>query len=96
MLEFWKREEKLIGMRWGTTDFEEDEPERPQFRGEIIKSFVDGKDMKYFPPQRKNNLLAQSGVLIGSLILLVMGCVAGIYILRFYLVRLSFICLLVR
>lgn len=85
MLELWKREEKMVGLRWGTVDFEEDEPERPQFNGTIIKSYVDGADVKYFPPAKKHTLIAQSVTLVSSLILLVLGCVTSIYILRFHL-----------
>lgn len=85
MLESWKREEKLLSLRWGTTDFEEDEPERPQFHGEIIPSFIDGKQITYFPVHEHNSLVAQSTTFITLMIMLVVGCVTSIYILRFHL-----------
>jgi anoctamin-10/anoctamin-7 len=75
----------MVGLRWGTVDFEEDEPERPQFHGTIIKSYIDGTDIKYFPPTKKSFLIAQSVTSVASLILLVIGCVTSIYILRFHL-----------
>jgi hypothetical protein len=85
MLEGWKREENFIKLRWGTHDFEEDEPERPQFRGEPIISFIDGKEMKYFSPHQQKNLVSQSILVVVVMILLVIGFVSSIYIMRFYL-----------
>lgn len=84
-LEVWKREEKMTALRWGTCDFEDEEPERPDFKGELIKSFIDGSDMIYFPPAQQRNLITQSAVLIISMIMLVIGTVASIYVLRFQL-----------
>ena len=85
MLEAWKRKEKLLSLEWGTAGFEEEEPTRPQFKGEIIPSFIDGSSMSYFPPSKRESLVAQSTILIAMLIMLVVGCVASIYVLRFYL-----------
>ena len=42
MLEGWKRREKILAMEWGTFDFEDNETDRPQFKGAIINSFIDG------------------------------------------------------
>lgn len=85
MLEAWKRQENLLSLQWGTAGFEDDEPDRPQFKGEIITSFIDGSKLHYFPPDKHDSLVAQSTVLISVLIMLVVGCVASIYILRFNL-----------
>lgn len=85
MLEMWKREEKRIALQWGTIDFEEDEPERLEFRGEEIPSYINGKPMKHFPANTKTRLIFESTVLIGLVMLLVIGCVASIYVLRMYL-----------
>ena len=49
MLETWKRNEIRLAMRWGMTEFEDKEVERPDYEGELIVSYVDGGDMKYFP-----------------------------------------------
>ncbi len=42
MLEGWKRQEKITSLKWGTFGFEDDEPDRPQFRGQLIPSYIDG------------------------------------------------------
>ena len=87
MLEMWKREEKNTALRWGTIDFEEDEPERLEFKGEEIPSYINGKPMKHFPSQVKAKLICESTTLISLVILLVIGCVASIYVLRMELYK---------
>lgn len=66
MLEFWKRKEKTKSMEWGTTDFEEEEMERPEFKGELVPSIVDGKLRKQFTGSQRYSLLFISNVVIGS------------------------------
>jgi hypothetical protein len=58
MLEFWKRGQRMQAMKWGMLDFEDEEPDRPEFKGDRIKSFVDGRDMTYFPPKQHGRLVA--------------------------------------
>eukprot|EP01039_Chlorochromonas_danica_P003789 gene3789-4139_t len=83
MLEYWKRKEKLTAMRWGMIGYEDDEPDRPEFKGELIKSYINGGDMLYFPQEEflKRSISSQS--VIGTFITLVLGVVASIYVLRF-------------
>jgi len=83
MLEFWKRKEKYIALKWGTLGFEETEVDRPDFKGEFIKSFIDGSNIRYFPSRQRNLLLAQSFMGIITLILLVTGVVVSIYVIRY-------------
>eukprot|EP00600_Ochromonadales_sp_CCMP1393_P002315 CAMPEP_0174981828 /NCGR_PEP_ID=MMETSP0004_2-20121128/16120_1 /TAXON_ID=420556 /ORGANISM="Ochromonas sp., Strain CCMP1393" /LENGTH=728 /DNA_ID=CAMNT_0016233643 /DNA_START=101 /DNA_END=2287 /DNA_ORIENTATION=+ len=88
MLEFWKRKEKTIALQWGSIDFEEHEVDRPDFRGEWIQSFIDGSKVRYFPSRTRTVYIRQSTVAIISLVLLVGGLVASIYVLRYELVEL--------
>lgn len=87
MLEFWKRKETLVALSWGMTEFEVEEPDRPEFSGNYIKSFVDGKDTVYYPPKEKigKQVVSQSIVLL--FVLLVIGTVSAIYLLRFSIQR---------
>jgi hypothetical protein len=85
MLEAWKRNEKTISLKWGTAGFEDEEQDRPQFKGQTITSFINGGKLHFFPPGERQSLVVQSIVLICIMIMLVMGCVASIYVLRFYL-----------
>mmetsp|Transcript_6613 Transcript_6613/g.15107 ORF Transcript_6613/g.15107 Transcript_6613/m.15107 type:complete len:733 (+) Transcript_6613:286-2484(+) len=85
MLEYWKRQEAYTAMQWGMTDFEVDEPERPEFQGQCIKSFVHGREMLYYPPRERGDRLMGSASVVGAYILLVVGVVVSIYLLRYSL-----------
>lgn len=50
MLEYWKREESSIALSWGMTEFERNEPDRPEFKGELIRSYINGAPTLYFAP----------------------------------------------
>jgi hypothetical protein len=81
----WKRKEKDLSLKWGTHSFEEEEPDRPEFKGQRITSFINGKPTLYFPETKRNFLLCQSSTVINLFAALIIGVVTGIYILRFHL-----------
>lgn len=84
--EFWKRKENKRAIEWGQTDFEEDEIVRPTFVGTRRRSPVDDSlNDIYFHPQSRRFRQA-IGYLISLLILcVVIGTVAAILYLRWYL-----------
>lgn len=43
MIEYWKRKEVTKAMEWGTTEFEEEETERPEFYGTPMRSMVSAR-----------------------------------------------------
>eukprot|EP01035_Chromulina_nebulosa_P017170 gene17170-22686_t len=81
-LEFWKRKEKTIAMKWGTVNYEVEEQDRPQFEGDDDVSPVDGSPMKYFPKFKFALRLCQSTMIISVLIFIVLGVIAGIFAMR--------------
>ncbi len=83
MLEYWKRNEKMTAMRWGMTDFESKEPDRPEYKGYVIDSYINGEPMLYFPPNDAKGRFAQSQGVVLTCTLLVLGVVSSIYVLRF-------------
>jgi hypothetical protein len=85
MLKFYKREENKTALKWGMTDFERNEIDRPEFRGTLIASPENGKPMLYFPEGERRTLRLLSSSAIYSCVLLVIGCVTGIYIIKFVL-----------
>lgn len=85
MLEYWKRTQATTAMRWGMLDFEKEEPVRPEFKGALIKSYVDGADLLYYPASTKMRLLAFSQTVIVTFVCTVIGVVAGIYYMRYVL-----------
>lgn len=38
-----------MAMRWGTSNFEETEADRPEFFGQPTESPIDGSEILYFP-----------------------------------------------
>ncbi|CAM9259913.1 unnamed protein product, partial [Ectocarpus fasciculatus] len=82
MLEYWKRTEKVQALHWGTVGFELKEVDRPEFRGKLKKSVINGKDTVYFPNRIRETYIAQSMAVIASMIMLVIGVVASIYNIR--------------
>eukprot|EP01040_Poterioochromonas_malhamensis_P012080 gene12080-13202_t len=85
MLEKWKQLEKETAMKYGMLGFENNEPDRPEFRGELIKSYINGDDTLFFPPELQKERQFGSRVVISSFIALLIGVVSSIYVLRFSL-----------
>ena len=46
-----------------------------EFKGEVQKSLINGKEVMYFPPKKRMVLIAQSSGVIATLILVVVGAV---------------------
>lgn len=82
MLEFWKREEAFTALKWGMLDFEDEEPDRPEFIGVEIPSYIDGTQMRYYPTGERIKRYFESWNVVTVFSLLVVSVVTGIYILK--------------
>mmetsp|Transcript_1336 Transcript_1336/g.1776 ORF Transcript_1336/g.1776 Transcript_1336/m.1776 type:complete len:861 (+) Transcript_1336:116-2698(+) len=89
MLEFWKRKQAQVQLHWGMKGIEREQPDRPEFKGEKMSSPVDGSDILYFPPKRQRTITYQSRSVICTCIIIVLGFVAGVFGLRYYLIYIS-------
>jgi len=76
MLEFWIRKERYIALKWGMIGFEATDQDRPEFKGERVKSYVDGRDFIYYPSYKKKLKRVNAYLIIGTLILAVVGAVS--------------------
>jgi anoctamin-7 len=85
MLENWKRENSSVTLEWGTSDFEENEMDRPEYYGDNMKSFIDGSDITWYPPEKSRNSSRISRSILFAFMSLVCGVVAAIYVLKFQL-----------
>ena len=85
MLQFWKRSESKYAFVWGQSDFERQELQRPEYQGKLIRSYIDGRHLLYYPEREYRKKLAASTSIIISLICVVIGAVAGIYCMKFAL-----------
>lgn len=85
MLEYWKRKEQFQALKWGMTDFEKNEQERPEYIGNFLRSPITGKMTLYYPDEKSKILKRFSQFIVTSFASAVIGVVACIYVLRFYL-----------
>lgn len=76
VLVLWKHKERRTALEWGMTDFEEDEPSRPQFKGTVINSPVDGEETLYFLPRKR-----EKAIVLGALVTAAMVCLVVIFML---------------
>lgn len=83
MLEYWKRRESTIALTFGTMDFAVIEEVRPEFQGELIKSYIDGSALVYYPPESRNRIFLCTSLAVTSVIILLLGVVMGIYVWRY-------------
>jgi hypothetical protein len=84
-LKYWSREESFRALEWGMIGFESTELERPQFKGDLISSPVNGQFELWYPAQKKALKMTKSYTIIISMIMLVVATVVGIYVIRFSL-----------
>ena len=73
MLEYWKRKEATTAMRWGMSDFETRETDRPEYFGELISSPVNGQRMVAFPTAKRTARQLFALIVTVGMLLLVMG-----------------------
>lgn len=92
MLEQWKRKQMENAVRWGMTDFDVTETDRPEFApDEMLPDFIHGesvddpdeRSMKFVHPKSQRNRFAYSFLVVGTMVLIVVGVLSGIYILRY-------------
>jgi hypothetical protein len=56
--------------------------ERPEFEGDKITSYIDGKETLYYPEAKRAFRICQSSTVISGMVMLVIGAVALIYYIR--------------
>jgi hypothetical protein len=85
-IEFWKRRENCLAIKWGQTDYEEDEVPRPQFSGTTRRSPIDDEmDDVYYNPNKRYKFFMFSILITSVFIGLVISAVLGIIVLRWQL-----------
>ena len=80
--EHWKRIEKNCAMKWGMVGYEVDEPDRPQYEGELMASLINGKPIVHFSRKKSNQRLRTSIFYVFLLISFVIGTTACVYLIR--------------
>lgn len=73
LLVCWRRREKRVALEWGMSDFESDEPDRPQFKGTMCNSPKDGSPEIYFLPRKRDGPRLVGLVVSAAMIALVVA-----------------------
>ena len=82
LMEYWKQKEATMAMKWGMSDFESEEADRPEYKGEIIKSPVDGSDMTFYPEAKRACSQMIAMCVTAFMILLVMAFIGVVFWLK--------------
>ncbi|KRX07124.1 hypothetical protein PPERSA_09338 [Pseudocohnilembus persalinus] len=89
-IEFWKREQVIFSIKYGQQDFEEDETERPSFKGSYQRNIMnDELNDIYYPPIKRNQKIIFSFLVSLTLIGLVVYIVVLIFIFKAYLLSIQ-------
>ncbi|KAH9084352.1 hypothetical protein LEN26_020881 [Aphanomyces euteiches] len=83
-LKYWIRKQWVFCLRWGMSDFHEEEQVRPQFQGELMRDPATGSRMRYFSDKQRRWRLLFSWFILVILIGIVLVFVAFIFYLRFH------------
>lgn len=85
-LESWKNRQIRTSMEWGTTNFENEEVERPEFQAseDVIEmnSPITGEPVFYFPPDEQSKRINRSILTISGLMCVVFIMVFGIFFFK--------------
>lgn len=85
-LETWLQKEKTVALKWGMIGFEATEGERPQFKGRLINSWVDGSyPTKAFDRNKKRMRLQLSFSSLSTVTCVVVGVFASTFFFKFWL-----------
>lgn len=93
MCDAWKRRQVTLAMEWGMTEFEEAEAARPEFNAhphvERMASPVTGMQIFWYDVRKRRRAILVSWACMAVLVLVVVGCVFGIFVLRALLLSLE-------
>jgi len=85
MLEFWKRKQSWLAMRWGTSNFEQSEVIRPEFvPTHYLPSPITGHSEPYYSYSTFLAKLTSSIVIIFCCIGVVVATIAGIFVFKVF------------
>eukprot|EP00053_Salpingoeca_punica_P016735 m.159045 g.159045 ORF g.159045 m.159045 type:complete len:933 (+) comp17033_c0_seq2:80-2878(+) len=82
-LDFWKRTNARVAYNWDLRDFDEEEPDRPQFKGVgTRKNPITGEMEKYYPKSRRWMKVAGAVAVVVSMLALVIMVLISVIVYR--------------
>lgn len=82
MLESWKNKEATYAMKWGMSDYEDTEADRPEFKGIEMWSPINGDVIHFYEEHKRRTSEIKSYVFITFMIIVVLASITGVYILK--------------
>lgn len=83
LVEFWKRKEARLALRWGMSDYERQSNTRVEFKAsEIVPNPATGEPMEYYPRSSLVSKIVVSASVIAFAIIVVIAAIVGILILK--------------
>lgn len=91
MMEYWKYEFAILCLKWNlndtsTSQHAENQSARYAFYGDIVPSFINGKDILYFSKYKRMGYYFVSTVVCAIFLALTIAGICGIYYARYVLV----------
>lgn len=80
----WQRREWLLSMQWGTLRFDLHERPRPEFKGDYIRSNVDGQRLEFYPEILRTQKRFFSLSVVLCFLTALFAAVTGVVLLRVY------------
>jgi len=82
MTEYWKRKESTAALRYGTSEYENQLQDRPDFVGEIRQSPINGEKEIYFPEKKRALRKGLSSTVVFLIASCAVAVVVGIYAMK--------------
>ena len=83
---FWKQENRIVVLKWGMVNFEEDAPERPQFHGRMRLSVANNQMERHYPAWRRRAATIMAYSVIFFAIVVLCAILEELFIIRHLLV----------
>mmetsp|Transcript_72940 Transcript_72940/g.207871 ORF Transcript_72940/g.207871 Transcript_72940/m.207871 type:complete len:745 (+) Transcript_72940:182-2416(+) len=82
----WRDRQAIYAKKWGTLNTEEVQPDRPEYKGVDIPSYIDGSPMKYMSRRSLFYRRAFSTFITFLCICVVIGASATVFYMRWYFI----------
>lgn len=80
----WAQQQNIVKVKWGVSDFEEEEECRPQFKGELHLNPVNNQPEKFYPENKRRRSMMLSNSIILCFIVALWVFIVFIYELEKY------------
>lgn len=85
MLEFWKRQQSFLALKWGTSNFEAKETLRPEFKPtHYLPSQITGKAEAFYSPRTFQVKVTMGLIVIFFCVMLVVAVIGAVFVFKVF------------